>query len=345
MAPLVWTIYLVVIGGGIFPAFRHFFPIVVVLAAATVHSGAEALSVFSSHHRRIWTASALTILALWYAVAQASGAEYRRALESSWVWAGHGVSLMLRDAFAGRNPLLAVTAAGCIPYWTELPCIDMLGLNDPHIARNRPADLGQGRVGHEHGDGAYVLSRKPDIIQPCGPWGGIEPCYRAVSEMAASGELERLYVPVKLTRPQGWRASNVHTTVWLRREDSAVGIRTSAGSTSIPAYLLRTDDGRTTLALVAESGPVLVPTRVNYRWTLDHVPPPSEPGPWSATLRPSLNAEVIITPVVDELGTTRLNLRVETLEEGLLEEIVIHSTGRDGGASPDDSDALDRAPL
>jgi hypothetical protein len=157
MAPLVWTIYLVVIGGGIFPAFRHFVPIVVVLAAATVHSGAAALSVLSGHHRRIWTGLAVTILALWYTVAQASGAEYRRALESSWVWAGHGVSLMLRDAFAARDPLLAVTAAGCIPYWTELPCIDMLGLNDPHIARSRPADLGEGRIGHEHGDGAYVL--------------------------------------------------------------------------------------------------------------------------------------------------------------------------------------------
>ncbi len=40
----------------------------------------------------------------------------------------------------------------------------MLGLNDAHIARRRPAGFGQGHHGHELGDGNYILERHPDII-------------------------------------------------------------------------------------------------------------------------------------------------------------------------------------
>ena len=37
-----------------------------------------------------------------------------------------------------EEPLFAVTAAGCLPYFSELPALDMLGLNDRHIAHHRP---------------------------------------------------------------------------------------------------------------------------------------------------------------------------------------------------------------
>jgi hypothetical protein len=42
--------------------------------------------------------------------------------------------------------------------------IDMLGLNDIHIARTVTQRMGKGRAGHEKGDGKYVLSRSPDFI-------------------------------------------------------------------------------------------------------------------------------------------------------------------------------------
>ncbi len=70
----------------------------------------------------------------------------------------------LRDAFGNQDPLLAVDAAGAIPFYSGLRSIDMLGLNDAHIARHRSESFGQGIQGHELGDGAYVLSREPDII-------------------------------------------------------------------------------------------------------------------------------------------------------------------------------------
>jgi arabinofuranosyltransferase len=59
--------------------------------------------------------------------------------------------------------LLATNAAGIVPYASGLPTLDMLGLNDRHIA-HQPIKLGRGVSGHEKYDAAYVLARKPDVI-------------------------------------------------------------------------------------------------------------------------------------------------------------------------------------
>ncbi len=64
--------------------------------------------------------------------------------------------------------LVAVNTAGSTPYHApDLRFIDMLGLNDAHIARRRIDRIvlpQQGWPGHMKGDGAYVLSREPDYI-------------------------------------------------------------------------------------------------------------------------------------------------------------------------------------
>lgn len=58
---------------------------------------------------------------------------------------------------------VAQIATGIIPYYSRLPALDMLGVNDEHIAR-LDMPLGWGVAGHEKWDGAYVLSREPEII-------------------------------------------------------------------------------------------------------------------------------------------------------------------------------------
>jgi hypothetical protein len=57
---------------------------------------------------------------------------------------------------------VALIAAGAIPYQTGWQTIDMLGLNDRHIARATAA--GSGYVGHEKFDSNYVLEKKPEFI-------------------------------------------------------------------------------------------------------------------------------------------------------------------------------------
>lgn len=59
--------------------------------------------------------------------------------------------------------LLATNAAGIVPYVSGLPTLDMLGLNDVHIA-HLPVTLGRGTPGHEKSDPRYVLSRRPGVV-------------------------------------------------------------------------------------------------------------------------------------------------------------------------------------
>ena len=63
--------------------------------------------------------------------------------------------------------LLAIDAAGKVPYYSTLPTLDMLGLNDRHIGR-RVMPPQPFLVGHAKHDADYVLSRKPVLIAAWG---------------------------------------------------------------------------------------------------------------------------------------------------------------------------------
>jgi hypothetical protein len=64
--------------------------------------------------------------------------------------------------------LIALHTAGSTPFYAPgMTYIDMLGLNDRHIARREVQEARtwwQTRPGHSKGDGDYVLSREPDYI-------------------------------------------------------------------------------------------------------------------------------------------------------------------------------------
>ncbi|MCC7353651.1 MAG: hypothetical protein IT330_07815 [Anaerolineae bacterium] len=68
------------------------------------------------------------------------------------------------EANAPPDAVVAATPAGAVGYYMDLKVIDMLGLNDLHIAHVKDVAMGTGRAGHEKGDGKYVLSRSPDYI-------------------------------------------------------------------------------------------------------------------------------------------------------------------------------------
>ena len=68
----------------------------------------------------------------------------------------------LKEHHPGKT--IALNAAGAIPFYSELNTIDMLGLNDKHIAHKQITDRGAQVSGHEKYDEEYVLSKRPDII-------------------------------------------------------------------------------------------------------------------------------------------------------------------------------------
>lgn len=59
---------------------------------------------------------------------------------------------------------IAVDAAGQVPYFSELPTIDMFGINDLHIGRMPVANLGEGTPGHEKFDLGYIIARAPKYV-------------------------------------------------------------------------------------------------------------------------------------------------------------------------------------
>jgi hypothetical protein len=58
---------------------------------------------------------------------------------------------------------LACVPIGAVGYYSKLHVYDMVGLTDPHIARQE-APLGKGWPGHEKHDGPYILSRRPTYL-------------------------------------------------------------------------------------------------------------------------------------------------------------------------------------
>jgi hypothetical protein len=72
------------------------------------------------------------------------------------------IARWLRDNVP-QHYTVAQIATGIVPYYSRLPTIDMLGVNDRHIA-HLDLPTGRGPAGHEKEDGGYVLSRRPEII-------------------------------------------------------------------------------------------------------------------------------------------------------------------------------------
>jgi hypothetical protein len=111
---------------------------------------------------RLAAAALLLALPLWNTFggeARAFLVEDRDRVELHWKVIGKWLG---ENAPPGAS--IAVTTAGAIPYYSGLPAIDMLGINDRAIARRRMPEMGKGIAGHEKHDMAYVLSRRPTYI-------------------------------------------------------------------------------------------------------------------------------------------------------------------------------------
>lgn len=235
-----WLGYIALVGGDIFPAWRHLVP-VVVIAGLLLTRGLEWLLPRLGPKWLPTSALLLAALVGAFAYIQVTDPENRRAEQETWEWDGKTVGLMLKDSFGAQAPLLAVEPGGCVPFWSELPAVDMLGLNDYYLPRHLPADFGQGWIGHELGNGEYVLSRKPDLVLFCLPFGSADPCYRSGKEMTENPAFYQDYSLVKFQVPGAGQPARL----WVRR-DGVLGMQPSAEGVQIPAYFI--DAGETAAA-------------------------------------------------------------------------------------------------
>ena len=234
-------------------------------------------------------------------------ADPRNAWIWEWVWDCRVTAHLLKQAFHEQQPLTAISAAGCMPYWSQLPVIDTLGINDWYLPRNKPADFGQGWIGHELGSGDYVLRRKPDLIV----WhtGELTTRYRTPRELEATDEYHRLYAPVRVRGRDPDNPRRTHRAIIrVRKYDSKLGIAFSESEIRIPAYLF--NENERTVAYVNKAGQFVIPV-VNGQHAAIILDAPPGTENWQVTVE-TANTSGDATAI-----TTRLSQQGDSLRIGL----------------------------
>lgn len=202
-APLAWAAlhlaYVVAVGGDGLPAWRFVAPVVPVLAvgAGIVLQRRPVLAL---------PLAAWQLAALWLDPEQ-----NQRVVEGNVGRNGAEVGRFL-GGLLPPGTLIATNTAGSVPYFSGLPAIDMLGLNDAHIAHRDMPRMGRRKAGHEKADGAYVLSRDPEVILFGAARGRKDPFFVSDRELWNLPEFHERYVLETHALPTGRRV-----VLWRRR--------------------------------------------------------------------------------------------------------------------------------
>jgi len=319
MICVFWVPYIIFVGGDIFPAFRHLIPLTVVFAFALAEGTEIALKKIAHpmlfKHKILLLFTLVTVFSS-YLFIQFSNPENKRALDERWEWDGKVTGLLLRQAFAQQKPLVAVTAAGCLPYWSQLPALDMLGLNDYYLPRNPPADFGKGVIGHELGDGKYILQNKPDIV--VFHTGILHAIFRSGVEMQQTKEFYELYTPVKVL---GKTPHEYLATIWFNKYSPKIGIRNFSTSTLIPAYLL--NGNPETVAYLNNAGRLVISVNASQPASISIVSPGYDNS--KVLIKPSKSQE--IEHVVETAGSLILiRLSSQSIEPVEIEEVILEKS-------------------
>ena len=148
-----------------------------------------------------------------------------------WELDGEVIGRLLGRAFAAEQPLLAIDAAGCLPYFSRLPAIYMLG------------------------NGEYVMSRAPDLVLPCLPQGADHGCYRSGRELLARADFRRHY---RLLNFKGSEPYRFRSRIFVCA-DGRLGIRSSASGMTIPGLIFAFGRASATLDAQGRIGTTLKP--------------------------------------------------------------------------------------
>ena len=210
-ASLLFALFPVAVGGDWMLGYRLFHPLIVLGASLVPFVLAGIPDRLLAPRRRSAAAAALVALFCSFGVAGSlRDPHVAVATRPTLLETAVRIGRWMGENFAS-DAVLATNTAGSIPYYSRLPVIDMMGLNDKTIARRRelPADW----KGIEKGDGSYVLSRQPDYIQLGSYLGSPAPLFLSDIEIFASEEFHRRYQLVSFE-------IDPETTlrIWRRRE-------------------------------------------------------------------------------------------------------------------------------
>jgi hypothetical protein len=315
---LLWGLYVVIVGGDLFPAWRQFVPLIVIFTFAIIEgfrlgyiyiqerspSNLPSL-IFSS-------VILIPVLFVIYTHVQFTNPVNGRAIVEQWEWDGQVVGLLLKKAFANQQPLIAVTAGGCLPYWSELPALDMLGVNDYYLPRHRPKDIGEGDLGHELGNGRYVLDSKPDII--IFHTGFLGDVFRSGQEMQRTKEFFESYTPI---RCRGMIPYEYLAVLWFRKYSDKIGVSQGSQEIRVPGYMLNANPD--SFAYLNGNGELVVPIVSGLSVGIE-IPIPT-PQDWKCEVKASDPVSIHCHLTSDGIALDTNSTKPIEIEEVILKKI------------------------
>jgi hypothetical protein len=132
--------------------------------------------------------------------------------------------------------------------------IDPLGLNDYHIARHPIADRGLGFVGHELGDGTYVLDHNPDLLMLSNFQSTVY--FPADRQLVADPRFAAHY---QLIHFDAGPPHPVRAGMYIRRIDGKLGMERSSNGLTVPAYLATVNDANSVRLIDGKAQLLLAP--------------------------------------------------------------------------------------
>ncbi len=203
---LAWLVSLTIAGGDLEPSYRHILPAVPLFILMAIEAMGMDKAIANDKKTAIFYAYILACFMWLQHSMEENDKNYYFPFEAQASELGKWLNTHYKDS----QPLIAVTHAGAIPYYSKLPTIDTLGLNDLYLTHHRPDSFGTGLLGHELFNGDYVMSRRPDaLIMYTG-----RSNWLYAHDMVESAEFQAEYKQVTVSLP------SYTAILWVRRDST-----------------------------------------------------------------------------------------------------------------------------
>ena len=147
------------VGPDIFAGFRFLAPYLPMLLVAAV-AGVARISAASP--LALATTTALLVLGTVFNNGISGSGRFAELVSLNGLPSENTVAGLVVRENTAESARTVVAAAGCFAYFARRPAIDLLGKNDPHVARVRAA--AGGATGHDRFDVDWSLRDRPDIV-------------------------------------------------------------------------------------------------------------------------------------------------------------------------------------